>query len=87
MASYMITYDLVKDRDYEKVITAIKDKGGVALLESVWLLSMENTAAEVRDWLEGKTDNDDKIAVLSISGGWATQRVDKAATTWLYDHM
>jgi hypothetical protein len=59
----------------------------VRLLESVWLLRVNNTAAEVRDWMKGLTDNDDKIAVVDLCGQWATYRVPKAATDWLHSHL
>lgn len=87
MANFVVTYDLVNRRDYQKIYDAMAEHDAVSLLESVWLISVNNTAAEVRDWLKSLTDNDDKLAVVQIRGGWATYKVDTKANNWLKEHL
>lgn len=87
MSNFMITYDLVDQRDYQSIYDAMAEQDAVRLLESVWLISTSSSSAEIRDWLKSLTDNDDKIAVIQISGGWATSMVDKDAVDWLKSHL
>ena len=63
--------------------------GGVRLLESVWLASLNNTASEVRDALKAAIDGDDSVAVIELKAGsgWAALRTKKEGTDWLRQNI
>jgi len=65
MATYIVSYDLRKGKDYASLIDAIKTytKWGKAL-ESLWIIVTTKSAAEVRDFLQSKIDADDGLIVI-----------------------
>lgn len=44
MAHYIISYDLHKQRTYEPVWKALESWGAVRLLESLWVVTLNNGA-------------------------------------------
>lgn len=85
MAHFVVSYDLHKQRTYQPVWDRLERWGAVRLLESVWVVSLNAKASEVRDSLKEVIDNDDSIAVVElISGsGWASLRAKQAGVDWL----
>ncbi|WP_341915784.1 hypothetical protein [Ferrovibrio terrae] len=89
MAFFVVSYDLHKSRDYEGIITALTGHSGVRLLESFWLISLNNTASQVRDWLKAQVDSDDSLAVIELKAGsdWAGLRTKEDGITWLRQNI
>lgn len=85
MAHFLISYDLHKVRNYEPLWAALGSWGAVRLLESVWLVSINSGAGDIRDALLRAVDNDDSIAVIELKPGseWSTHRAKPAGTDWL----
>src|ERR1043165_7091055 len=54
-------YDLIKDKDYTKLINKLKTMGATKELLSTWSLSTEMTAKQVLDELRSYHDTDDKL--------------------------
>lgn len=61
-ANYMISYDLIKRKDYPELIKAIKALSSVSAwhcLASTWIVkvdrSSKNVSAEIRDELRART--------------------------------
>ena len=85
MATFIISYDAHNVRDYDTLYEEFADVGAVRLLESVWGTDLDNTAAEVRDWIRGLLDDDDSVLVIQVKPkpSWATRLVTKEASAWL----
>ena len=85
MAHFVISYDLHKQRTYETVWELLESWGAVRLLESLWVVSLNNTAGQVRDALNEAIDADDSTAVIELKAGsgWATMRARTAGVEWL----
>jgi hypothetical protein len=87
MACYIISYDLVKARDYEALYKAIKDYGTWAHVhDSVWAVVTTSTAVEIRDYLQRYVDSDDRIFVIK-SGSEAAWRGVLCKNEWLKDNL
>ncbi|MCF0049273.1 hypothetical protein LXM25_04335 [Dyadobacter sp. LJ53] len=85
--SYIINYDLRKQRDYDSLYKAIKSYGTWARpLESTWVIVTEQTAIEVRDYLSKYMDSDDGLLVVRSSGEAAWRSVD-CKNEWLKEHL
>jgi CRISPR associated protein Cas2 len=72
MALYFISYDLRKNRDYQKLYDALKAFKAVRILESQWCFNRINTsAAGLRDHFKQFIDSDDGLSVAEVTD-WAT---------------
>ncbi len=88
MAIYSISYDLIKDKDYTKVIAAIKAISGswAKPTESQWLVDTEQTQKQVREYVQSYMDQDDKIFVCKIDmPKWSSGNLTKEVLTWLHN--
>jgi hypothetical protein len=66
-------------------LEALGELGAVRLLESLWLVTLNDTATEVRDALVAVVDADDSIAVVELKAGsnWASIRANESGVAWL----
>ncbi len=89
MAVFIVSYDAHNQRDYDDLYEAMEENSGVRLLESVWGIELDNSAAEVRDWIRGLLDDDDSILVVKIkpTPSWAARKCKKSATDWLKENV
>lgn len=89
MPSYLISYDLRKQRNYQPLWTALEEAGAVRLLESLWLANLNAGVGAVRQSLSNLMDNDDGVAVIELQPGseWATMGALPAGTNWLANHI
>jgi len=71
---YLISYDLIKGKDYKRLIDEIKRKYKPRSkpLESVWIIKSSTSCSEVFDNLSNYVDEDDKLIVLELNnvGNW-----------------
>ncbi len=88
MALFLISYDLHKDRNYQPLYDAMEKLESKAILESVWMLEVNNTATEVRDWLHDLLDDDDKIFVIELrpQHAWASRNLGTSVNNWIREH-
>lgn len=87
VAIYSITYDLIKDKDYEKVIHAIKSISGIWSnpTKSQWLVDTKMSEIDIRKYVQASTDNDDKIFVCKIDmPNWSTCNISNEVIDWLH---
>ncbi|HZG12475.1 MAG TPA: CRISPR-associated protein Cas2 [Kurthia gibsonii] len=75
MATYIISYDLVKagSKDYSNLYSAIKSLGKWAkVVESTWVVVSELSSVEIRDSLTLHMDAEDRIIVAKSGnvGAW-----------------
>ena len=87
MATYIITYDLRKVRDYTSLYNAIKSYGTWAkITESSWAIVTDQTAIQVRDFLLKFMDGDDRLFVAKYGGAAAWQNVI-AKNEWFHQYL
>lgn len=88
MATFLVSYDAHKVRDYSRFYEAAKNNDGVALLDSMFGFEFDSTVAEVRDWAKSLFDADDSVVVIQLEPrvSWATSKAAKAAE-WCKQHI
>lgn len=87
MACYIVSYDLVNQRDYGELIAAIKGYGTWAHIhESLWAVVSEKTATQIRAELWQYMDADDRLFVVR-SGTAAAWRNVLCNNAWLKKHL
>ena len=85
MAHFIISYDLHNTRNYQPVWDRLASWGAIRLLESLWVVSLDNTAGDLRESLKEVVDEDDSVAVIELKpgSGWSTWRAKKPGVDWL----
>jgi hypothetical protein len=87
MATYLISYDLRNQRNYEELFQAIKAYGTWAHIhQSFWAVVTTQSAEEVRDDLTQHMDSDDQIFVAKY-GSEAAWRGTICKYEWLHDNL
>jgi hypothetical protein len=86
---YLITYDLHRTRNYQRLYTLMANWNAVRLTESLWMANLKGPADAIRTFVAAAVDNDDTVAVIQLTPGadWATLRVKPAASQWLSTHV
>ena len=75
MATFFVTYDLMKQKDYPKLWDRLQRYyGAKRVLLSVWVLKGHHSARGIRDDLTNYIDSDDKLLVIE-SIDWAGLRL------------
>ena len=89
MAHYIASYDLHNQRHYQPVWDALESMGATRLLESLWVLTSNQTAEQIRITIQNAADSDDSVAVIELKPGswWATIRVRPAGLQWLKQNI
>lgn len=90
MANYLITYDLIRDKDYEKLIEAIKSiaNGYTRPLESVWIIGHNGSAMDIVNALIPYIDSDDKLLVTKVTEDTAwTKSIREKSREWLKKYV
>jgi hypothetical protein len=65
----LVAYDLVRVRDYQRLIQALGGSGGKRILESTWLVRYSGSCAALREELLNYIDNDDRLVVIQLPPG------------------
>ena len=87
MSSFLISYDLISDKDYSKLYEAIRNYGSFAhVLESVWIIKSSNSSKDIRDNLRSYIDNNDKLFVAKLSGESAWLNLSKEVSDWIHQN-
>ena len=83
--TYLISYDLHRERDYARLYQLLAAWDAVCLTESNWLVRLAGPTPVIRDIVAGALDNDDTVAVVQLPHGsdWATLRTNSAAVAAL----
>lgn len=72
MTLYTLTYDLRKEKDYQKLYAELKSFNAVKILESTWCFNRYNTsAAQLRDHFRTIVDTDDGLFIGETTN-WAS---------------
>lgn len=87
MSSFLISYDLISDKDYSKLYEAIRNYGSFAhVLESVWIIKSSNSSKYIRDNLRSYIDNNDKLFVAKLNGESAWLNLSKEVSDWIHQN-
>lgn len=83
MATYIVSYDLAPDGDYQSLYAELKAKKVWArVTESTWVIVTDESAAELRDRLTTVMDDKDRLFVVK-SGVEAAWRNARCKNEWL----
>ena len=86
MSLYIISYDLINQKNYPKLSSAIE---GYQIwcrpLLSVWVIKTSDNATKIRDNLLNHMDADDKLLILKIAAPTegATYNLSAEVIDWL----
>jgi len=83
---FLVGYDLRSGQNYESLIQALKKAGSTWWhnLDSTWLIKVEATSAQVRDYLLPHIYENDRLLVAEIvPGSWAGYGFSVSAVNWL----
>ena len=80
MKKYCISYDLNENhKDYDGLISAIKDYNYIKALYSTWFVKSTSSATDIYNHLQPFIDNDDRLFVVEIDTpnrqGWMSKNV------------
>lgn len=71
MSLYFLTYDLRKQKDYEKLYKELKNFNAVRILQSTWCFTRFNTTCtDLTNYFRPFIDSDDGLIVSDVTS-WA----------------
>lgn len=85
----MITYDLNKVKDYQKLYRAIGALGETKRdtnLDSVWFVSTSHTPVQASEHIRSATDGDDTHFICKIRSGERAGWMNKDVWDWINSH-
>ena len=83
MALFAVSYDLVKNKDYQELWDEMKRLGAHKALLSLYLLNLSNEEPdEVRDHFANFIDSDDRLLVIKLTDASAS-RCFKGTNAWI----
>lgn len=83
MTTYLISYDLIKRKDYQTLWDELERLGAHRTLESLWLINVRNTAQELLDHFLGFVDDDDKLWVSELTKNHTFKGAKAGTNNWL----
>lgn len=89
MTTYIVSYDLIKEKDYPKLIEELEKYESCKPLLSVWVIVTEQSAVEIRDHLKNFIDENDKLLVVQVTspGVGAWRKLGSSISEWLKKHL
>ena len=85
MARFLISYDLIKRKDYPELIGALTRSGAVRALRSQWFVDADNTTDGVYAYFRQFVDADDLMLVVQL---WERPLgfIEDAGAQWVRQH-
>lgn len=86
MPTYIISYDLNKQKNYPKLYDAIKSAGTnwCHPMDSTWLVVSNATSASIRDHIAKAMDQDDSLLVCRVApNDSAWRNLSPDVSNWL----
>ncbi len=71
MRMFWVSYDLIKQKDYQRLLDRLKQLGAKKVVLSVWALRGDYTCVSLRGDLQQYVDGDDRVLVVE-STDWAS---------------
>lgn len=88
MKSYLVTYDLIKRKNYPELIEALEAFNYWHCLGSVWIIKSNASAESLCNTLRTHIDDDDKLIVLLLDreSAW-TESFPQECSDWLQQNL
>lgn len=83
MTSYTVSYDLMKQKDYQKLWDELARLGAHRTQDSYWLVNVDNTAQELHDHLKSFVDADDRVWVSELTRNHHYANALKGTNDWI----
>ncbi|RKR02586.1 hypothetical protein C7446_2304 [Kushneria sinocarnis] len=84
MPVYIVSYDLNKYKDYQRLYAAIKTYTYYdSELESFWFIDSYKSAVEIRNHLQQYVDSDDELFVGELVSNWGATNTMQRSGSWL----
>lgn len=83
MTTFVLTYDLIKKKDYQTLWDELARLGAHRALKSFWLINLNNTAKEVHDHFKGFVDSDDRLWVSELTTKHHFSNAKSGTNAWL----
>lgn len=83
MTTFVLTYDLIKRKDYPKLWEELERLSAHRAMDSFWLISLNNKAREVHDHFKQFVDNDDRLWVSEITKNHWYSNANAGTNAWL----
>jgi hypothetical protein len=83
LAHYAVTYDLVKNKDYKRLIDELTEMEAHRPALSVWFLDWPGDAESLLAHLRAFIDDDDKLIVIRFDWRPATRKPFEGTKAWL----
>ena len=88
MPSHMVSYDLIKRKDYPELIDALEQYSYWHCLGSTWIVKSDKTAFQLATELLQHIDADDKLIVVTLAGQAAwTRSFPQNCQDWLQNTL
>jgi len=88
MNSYMVSYDLIKWKDYPDLWKVLQTHNYWHCLGSTWIIKTDETSAQIYTKLRSRIDDDDKLIVNRVlrEANW-TPSFPKNCQDWLQTNL
>jgi hypothetical protein len=83
MAYFVVSYDLIKRKDYPELIKALNNLGAQKCLLSQWLVDNNCTAEDLLAHLQPHIDGDDRLMVVEFDKRPAWNIGLKGTKAWI----
>jgi CRISPR/Cas system-associated endoribonuclease Cas2 len=84
MATFTVSYDLIKNKDYKGLCDELTRLGGHRAQLSYWLLNVNvESARDLRDHLKGFVDDDDSLFISELTKNNAPLLCRPGTNNWL----
>jgi len=83
MAVYLVAYDLIKRKDYPKLLEELERLKAHKTQYSLWLINLNNTAKEVVEHFQQFVDSDDRIWVSKLTSSHYYVNAIGGTNKWL----
>ena len=83
MNLFLITYDLINNKDYSKLFKALETYDKWHFLESAWIVKTSSSMQEVFKVLDQCIDSDDKLIIVKIDGAIWSDTLPKEFSSWI----
>lgn len=88
MKSFIVTYDLIKRKNYPELINALQQFNYWHCLGSVWIIKSDATSVDIYNYLAPHIDADDKLIVILLQrdAAW-TRSFPQNCQDWLTQNL
>ncbi len=83
MTVYVLSFDMNQSAGHARLHEELERRGAHRALKSLWLLEVENTAPEVRDYFKRYLGTNEGLWVSELTSQYAFKNAEIGSNTWL----